>query len=240
MQSTRLRISSVEITWLTGSCTVEPGSTSAIVGSPSSPDGGRRLAERHVGVQRRVLVARGRLDGRDDLARDAQLREVAEARLALGAVVPDRLVEAHQPLLDQVVRVASDQEVRRGLQPHEPVVAAHQAVLRLGRALLGQRHQVLVVGAVRGLGPAGCAGRRARDAPREPASGGMAACRFAAVRLPCGRGKRPLQPPHSAIPWDRVESAVARYLPWRPVLGRSRGPSLTFSFKVEPKPQVQL
>ena len=38
MQSTRLRISSVEITWLTGSCTVEPGSTSAIVGSPSSPE----------------------------------------------------------------------------------------------------------------------------------------------------------------------------------------------------------
>ena len=30
--------SSIEITWLTGSCTVDPGSTSAIVGSPSSPE----------------------------------------------------------------------------------------------------------------------------------------------------------------------------------------------------------
>ena len=37
MHETRLSISSVEITWLTGSWTVEPGSRSAIVGSPSSP-----------------------------------------------------------------------------------------------------------------------------------------------------------------------------------------------------------
>ena len=64
---------------------------------------GRRGRERHVVVERRVLVARRGLDRGDDLARDAQLREVAERRLAVGAVVADRLVEADEALLDQVV-----------------------------------------------------------------------------------------------------------------------------------------
>src|SRR5919204_3200149 len=66
----------------------------------------RRRGERDVLVERRVLVARRGLHGRDDLARDAQLGEVAKARLPVRAVVADRLVEPDEPLLDEVVAVA--------------------------------------------------------------------------------------------------------------------------------------
>jgi hypothetical protein len=65
--------------------------------------GGRGLAERDVLVEGRVLVAGRGLDGGDDLAGDAELREVAEAGLSIGAVVADRLVEAEQAFLNQVV-----------------------------------------------------------------------------------------------------------------------------------------
>src|ERR671919_796208 len=56
--------------------------------------GGRGLGEGHALVERRMLVAAGRLHRGDDLPGDAQLGEVAKARLAVGAEVPDRLVEA--------------------------------------------------------------------------------------------------------------------------------------------------
>src|SRR4051794_10431233 len=107
-------------------------------------DGGRRRGERDVLVQRLVLVARRRLHRGDDLPRDAQLREVAEARLAVGAVVADRLVEADEALLDQVVAVAAGQEVRRRLEAHEAVVAAHETLVRRRVALLGERDEVPV------------------------------------------------------------------------------------------------
>src|SRR5207244_3443296 len=55
---------------------------------------GGRMAERDVAVQRRMLEARGRLDGRDDLARDAQLRERAEGRVLVRAVCAHRLEQA--------------------------------------------------------------------------------------------------------------------------------------------------
>ena len=92
-----------------------------------------------------MLVARRRLDRGDDLARDAQLREVAEARLAVGAVVADRLVEADEALLDEVVAVAAGQEVRRGLQADEAVVAAHEPVVRVGISLLGKGDQEAII-----------------------------------------------------------------------------------------------
>ena len=126
---------------MTGSWTVEPGSISSSVGSPSPGRAGRRARERDVLVERRVLVARRGLDRGDDLARDAQLGEVAEARLAVGAVVAHRLVEADEALLDEVVGVAAGEEVRRGLQADEAVVAADDPVVRVGAALLGQRDQ---------------------------------------------------------------------------------------------------
>jgi len=92
-----------------------------------------------------VLVARRRLDRGDDLARDAELGEVAEARLAVRAVVADRLVEADEPLLDQVIAVTAGDEVRRGLQPDEPLVAADEPVVGGVIALLGKRDQESVV-----------------------------------------------------------------------------------------------
>src|SRR5206468_3050364 len=95
-------------------------------------------------VQRRVLVARGGLHRGDDLPRDAQLREVAEARLAVRAEVPHRLVEADQALLDEVVGVAAGEEVRRGLQAYEAVVAAHDPVVRRRIALLGKRDEIAI------------------------------------------------------------------------------------------------
>src|SRR3954452_3725587 len=105
----------------------------------------RRLRERHVLVQRRVLVARRRLHRGDDLAGDAELREVAEARLAIGAVVADRLVQADEALLDEVVRVAAGEEVRRRLQADEAVVAADEPLVRGRIALLGEGDEVTVI-----------------------------------------------------------------------------------------------
>jgi len=67
-----------------------------------------------------VLVARRGLDRGDDLARDAQLREVAEARLAVGAEVADRLVQTDEAFLDEVVAVAAGEEVRRRLSRTNP------------------------------------------------------------------------------------------------------------------------
>src|SRR6185503_9233330 len=104
-----------------------------------------RRRERDVLVQRRVLVARRGLHGRDDLAGDAQLREVAEARLPVGPVVADRLVEADEALLDEVVAVAAGEEVRRRLQADEPVVPAHEALVRRVVALLGEGDEVSVI-----------------------------------------------------------------------------------------------
>ena len=97
-QATSERSSSEEITWLTGSWTVEPGSISSRLGSESL-EPGRRRAEGDVAVQRRVLVAGRGLDRGDDLARDAQLREVAERGLAVRPEIADRLVEADQAFL---------------------------------------------------------------------------------------------------------------------------------------------
>src|SRR6185503_8028312 len=96
-------------------------------------------------VERCVLVAGRGLDRGDDLARDAELGEVAEARLAIGAVVADRLVEADEALLDEVVPVAADEEVRRGLEAHEAVVALDDAVHRILAALLGQSDQKVII-----------------------------------------------------------------------------------------------
>ena len=106
---------------------------------------GRRARERHVLVQRRVLVARRGLDRGDDLARDAELGEVAKARLAVGAVVAHRLVEADQALLDEIVGVAAGEEVRRRLQPDESVVPTDDPVICIGVSLLCQRDQITIL-----------------------------------------------------------------------------------------------
>ena len=130
---------------MTGSCAVGPGQQLVERRIAVAAACRGRLRERDVLVQRRVLVAGGGLDRGDDLARDAELGEVAEARLAVGAVVAHRLVEPDEALLDEVVRVAADQEVRRGLEPHEAVVALDDAVVGVLAALLGERDQVVII-----------------------------------------------------------------------------------------------
>ena len=92
-----------------------------------------------------MLVTRRRLYGRDDLAGDAQLSEVAEARLTIEAVVADRLVQADQPLLDQVFGVTARQEVGGCLQPHEAVVAPDETLVRIAITLLSKRDQETIL-----------------------------------------------------------------------------------------------
>ena len=97
------------------------------------------MAEGDIGVQGGVLEAGRRLDRRDDLAGDAELREAPERRLLVGAKVPNRLVETDQTLLDEVFRVAPGEEVRAGLEPDEAVVAPDQDVERPAVAVLHRR-----------------------------------------------------------------------------------------------------
>src|SRR5215211_6785370 len=104
-----------------------------------------RRRERHVAVERGVLVARGGLDRGDDLPRDAQLGEVAERRLAVGPEVPDRLVKPDEAFLDEVLGVAADQEVRRCFQADERVIAADQAVVGIGASLFGKRYEIPIL-----------------------------------------------------------------------------------------------
>jgi hypothetical protein len=124
---------------LTGSWTLGPGRISSRVVSDSP------LAERDVLVQRRVLVAGRGLHRGDDLAGDAELGEVAKARLTVGPVVADRLVEAEQALLDQVVRLAPEEEVRRGLQADETAIPLDDRVVGVGPAVLGEGDKVVIV-----------------------------------------------------------------------------------------------
>jgi hypothetical protein len=103
------------------------------------------VLENEILVQRGVLVARSGLDRGDDLTRDAQLGEVPEAGLTVGPIVPNRFVETDEALLDQIVGVAAGEEVRRGLEPNEAVVPAHDAVVRVRMPLLGEGYQISIL-----------------------------------------------------------------------------------------------
>jgi hypothetical protein len=92
-----------------------------------------------------VLEPRRRLDRGDDLPRHAQLGEAPERRLLVGAEVANRLVEADQPLLDEVLRVTAGEEVRARLQADEAVVAAHQGIERGGAAVPRLHHQLQIL-----------------------------------------------------------------------------------------------
>jgi hypothetical protein len=92
-----------------------------------------------------VLEARRRLDGGDDLARDAELREAAERRLLVRAEVADRLVEADHALLDEVVAVAASEKVRARLEAHESGVLPHQRVEGLAAAVPGTQHELEIL-----------------------------------------------------------------------------------------------
>src|SRR4029079_6083736 len=90
----------------------------------------RRVAERHVRVQRRMLETRSRLARTDDLASDAELGEAPERSLLVGAEVAHRLVEPDETLLDEVVGLTARDEVRAGLETDETGIAAEQCVHR--------------------------------------------------------------------------------------------------------------
>src|SRR4051812_3478245 len=105
----------------------------------------RRVAERDVRVERRVLEAGRGLDRGDDLPRHAQLGEGAERRLLVGAEVAHGLVEADEPLLEKVVGVAAGEEVGARLQPDEAGVAAHERVQRQRVAVAGLDDELKVL-----------------------------------------------------------------------------------------------
>ena len=138
------RSSSEEITWLTGSWTVGPGASGRASARPRRRPPGVEEKETYW-FSGAVLVAGGGLHGGDDLAGDAELGEVAKARLAVGAEVADGLVEAHQPLLDEVFGVSPGEEVGGGLQADEAVIAADETVVGVAVALLGQGDQEAIL-----------------------------------------------------------------------------------------------
>src|SRR5919109_13153 len=65
--------------------------------------------------------------------------------VAVLAVVANRFVQTDEPFLYEVVGVSPHEEVRRRLEPHEPVVAADHLVVGLTPALLGESDEILVV-----------------------------------------------------------------------------------------------
>ena len=66
-------------------------------------------------------------------------------RLAVGAEIADRLVEADQPFLHQVLAVAADEEVRGRLQAHEGRITPHEPVVRVVAALSRQSEEVAII-----------------------------------------------------------------------------------------------
>src|SRR5262245_16787873 len=89
---------------------------------------GGGMAEGDVRVERGVLEAGRRLDRRDDLARHAELGEAPKGSLFVRPEVANGLVEADQPLLNEVLGIAAGEEIRARLQPDEARVAPHQNV----------------------------------------------------------------------------------------------------------------
>ena len=101
--------------------------------------------ERDVAVEGNVLLPRGRLDGGDDLAGDAQLGEGAKGRQAILAIVANGLVQADHALLHDVLVVCADEEIAARLGPNEVFVLVQQIFQRRVLAvLLGQRDDFLV------------------------------------------------------------------------------------------------
>ena len=178
----------------------------------------RRLRERDVLVERRVLVATRGLDRRDDLAGDVQLREVAEARLAVGPVVANSLVEPDGTLLNQVVGIASEEEVRRRLEPHESPITADQPVVgtptRAWRVRRGNDHQARVEPQIGG----GERGRR-----RRPARARTAEQHYGKQKRPPeflsvefgGANSSPGGAPRSRFPIGRQGSTFSSPLLWK-------------------------
>src|SRR4030095_9054939 len=111
-----------------------------------------------------------------------------------------RLVEADEALLDQVVAVAAGEEVRRRLEAHEAVVAAHQAVGGRRIPLLGKGDQVTILDLNLRLRIGGQTGHERSFRPAGSHAGGLGVAQWR-------------NPPRSAIciefsPWLNLKSSL--------------------------------
>src|SRR5690606_16485109 len=112
-----------------------------------------RLVQRHVGVERDVLLARGRLDGGNDLAGDAELGKGPERGQLVRAKIADRLVKTDHPFLDDILAIRADQKIRARFRAHKVLILVDQ-ILKCDRVpfsgvlndlLVGQVLETLVV-----------------------------------------------------------------------------------------------
>lgn len=89
-----------------------------------------------VGRERHVLLARGLAHGRDDLAVDAHGREAHEGVPLARPKVADGLVQADQPLLQQILALGAVQEVRLAALVDQRPELAQELALRTAVARL--------------------------------------------------------------------------------------------------------
>ena len=104
----------------------------------------QRFVERHIAVQRNMLLARRGFDGSDNLARDAQFGKGAEGRKFLRPEVANRLVEPNHAFLHDVLVIRADEKVAARLGTDEVLVLVQQIFHRHRVPRAAQRHHVLV------------------------------------------------------------------------------------------------
>jgi hypothetical protein len=92
-----------------------------------------------------MLVAIGGLDGRQDLARDAELGKGSEGRRLLEVEIAHGFEEANHPLLNHVFPVGSGQEVRAGLGASEVAITREQRLDALLVAFPNSAYEIDVV-----------------------------------------------------------------------------------------------
>jgi hypothetical protein len=85
-----------------------------------------------------MLLSRSRLDGRDDLASDAELGKGSERRELVRAVVTYALVKPDHAFLDDIFAVCADQEIGLGFDSDKVLVLADQVLGGELVSVLGQ------------------------------------------------------------------------------------------------------
>src|SRR5690606_11345543 len=85
-----------------------------------------RLVQRHVGVERDVLLPGGRLDGGDDLAGNAQLSEGAKGSKLVRPEVANGFVEPDHAFLYNVFPVRANQKITPRFRTDEIAVFGNQ------------------------------------------------------------------------------------------------------------------
>ena len=75
----------------------------------------QRLVEGDVAVQGNMLLTGRCLDGRDDLARNAQLRKCTEGGQLVRAEITDGFVQADHAFLNDILMIRANEEIAPGL-----------------------------------------------------------------------------------------------------------------------------